>query len=192
MNAIEELGGVSGNPSREGDRKEFSDAGADSACFDASQYAFFGKDVVEDIELGSLEDHDRDLAALVGDLGISDDEYDFPSFSIGEKGQTSRPLSEIDDLATTYAKLSRNVSEPRNAGIIGDRGRSFSRESSSTVDWTQEPDFSNWSDQQILDTEIIQDAKRWWSQPQSSSDRHSKSLYRTSSYPEQLLLPAFE
>ncbi|KAG0464832.1 hypothetical protein HPP92_018996 [Vanilla planifolia] len=46
---------------------------------------FFGKDVVEDIELGSLEDHDRDLAALVGDLGISDDEYDFPSFSIGEK-----------------------------------------------------------------------------------------------------------
>ncbi|KAG0464785.1 hypothetical protein HPP92_018949 [Vanilla planifolia] len=139
--------------------------------------------------MGSLEDHDRDLAALVGDLGISDDEYDFPSFSIGEKGQTSRPLSEIDDLATTYAKLSRNVSEPRNAGIIGDRGRSFSRESSSTVDWTQEPDFSNWSDQQILDTEIIQDAKRWWSQPQSSSDRHSKSLYRTSSYPEQPLLP---
>lgn len=32
--------------------------------FDASQYAFFGKDFVEDVELGGLEDEEEDLAAV--------------------------------------------------------------------------------------------------------------------------------
>lgn len=31
---------------------------AADAVFDASQYAFFGKDVVEEVELGGLEDED--------------------------------------------------------------------------------------------------------------------------------------
>ncbi|KAK8968755.1 hypothetical protein KSP40_PGU004336 [Platanthera guangdongensis] len=58
--------------------------------------------------------------------------------------------------------------------------------SSSTTDWT-EPEFSNWLDFQILNAEFVQDGKKWWSQPQSSSAQHSKtkSLYRASSYPYQ-------
>ena len=41
---------------------------ADSKLFDASQYAFFGNDIVEEVELGGLDD---DEEILVG--GIEDD-----------------------------------------------------------------------------------------------------------------------
>lgn len=34
------------------------------AVFDASQYAFFGKDVVEEVELGGLEDEDLPVAGF--------------------------------------------------------------------------------------------------------------------------------
>lgn len=40
---------------------EFCDAG--DTVFDASQYAFFGKDVVEEVELGGLEDEEDNLSA---------------------------------------------------------------------------------------------------------------------------------
>lgn len=36
--------------------------GAGDAVFDASQYEFFGGDVVEEVELGGLEDDEDDLA----------------------------------------------------------------------------------------------------------------------------------
>jgi len=57
---------------------------------------------------------------------------------------------------------------------------------SSTADWGQEADFSNWLDQQILDAENAQDGKRWWSQPNTSAARFAKTkpLHRTSSYPQ--------
>lgn len=34
---------------------------AGNAVFDASQYAFFGKDVLEEVELGGLEDEEDEL-----------------------------------------------------------------------------------------------------------------------------------
>lgn len=37
--------------------------GVEDAVFDASQYAFFGKDLVEDVELGGLEDDEEELPA---------------------------------------------------------------------------------------------------------------------------------
>lgn len=36
--------------------------GPGNALFDASQYEFFGNDVVEEVELGGLEDEEDDLA----------------------------------------------------------------------------------------------------------------------------------
>lgn len=178
-----EFRGVSGNPISDLGAKEFGDGDAGNALFDSSQYAFFGKGVVEETELGGIEDDEA--AALVGDLGIDDEEYNFSFFGGREEVKKLGSLSEIDDLTTTFAKLSRTISEPRNAGVIGDRCGSLSRESSSTIDWTQEPDLPNWLDQQILDAESVEEVKRWSSQPQSSA-RHSESssLYRTSSYPE--------
>lgn len=44
---------------------------ADNALFDASQYAFFGQDGAEDVELEGLEDEVNDVPTL----GFGDDEY---------------------------------------------------------------------------------------------------------------------
>ncbi|XP_038987859.1 protein PAT1 homolog 1-like [Phoenix dactylifera] len=181
MRGLDGEGGVSENPNPDGDLRG---GAADNARFDASQYAFFGKGVLEEVELGGLEDgvDDRDA----GFIGLDDEEYRFSS--MGDRGEVEGLgcLSDVDDLTSTFAKLNRTISDPRSAGVIGDRG-SFSRESSSTADWGQEADFPNWIDQNILDAENYQEGKRWWSQPYPSSSRlsESKPLYRTSSYPQQ-------
>ncbi|KAL1133628.1 hypothetical protein V6Z11_A12G052700 [Gossypium hirsutum] len=43
------------------------------AVFDASQYAFFGNDVLEEVELGGLDDEDEDLPAA----GLDEEEFLF-------------------------------------------------------------------------------------------------------------------
>ncbi|KAG9439574.1 hypothetical protein H6P81_019739 [Aristolochia fimbriata] len=174
-------GGFEGSPNPElKDLREFPDASSDNTRFDASQYAFFGKNVLEEVELGGLEDDDEADVRLVG---FDDDEYRFSVLGNREEGEALES-SDIDDLASTFSKLNKVVTEPRTRGAIGERG-SFSRESSSTADWAQEPEFTTWLDQQILDAENVQEGKRWWSQPHPSSARvaESKPLYRTSSYP---------
>ncbi|XP_062151959.1 protein PAT1 homolog 2-like [Alnus glutinosa] len=147
--------------------------------FDASQYEFFGQNVLEEVELGGLEEEGNGPA-----FGPADDEYHLFD---RDEGAGIGSLSEVDDLATTFAKLNRVVTGPRHPGVIGDRGSgSFSRESSSATEWAQEGDYGNWLDQHIFDTESAQEEKRWSSQPQPSA-RHAEpnSLHRTSSYPEQ-------
>ncbi|KAK0585198.1 hypothetical protein LWI29_024558 [Acer saccharum] len=148
--------------------------------FNASRYEFFGQNVVEEVELGGLEDNKADAAVF----GSVDDEYHL--FDKGE-GVGLGSLSDVDDLSTTFAKLNRVVTGPRNPGIIGDRSGSFSRESSSATEWAQDGDFGSWLDQHMFDTENEQEEKRWSSHPQPSSARfaESKPLYRTSSYPQQ-------
>lgn len=46
---------------------------ADGALFDASQYAFFGQDIAEEVELGGLED-DQDNSDLAVGGGLGDGE----------------------------------------------------------------------------------------------------------------------
>ncbi|PON77192.1 topoisomerase II-associated protein [Parasponia andersonii] len=144
------------------------------AVFDASQYAFFGKDVLEEIELGGLEDEEEDLPASAA--GFDEEEFLYDK----EEGAVLRSLSDIDDLSSTFSKV---VTGSRNTGVVGDI---VSRESSSAAEWAQE-DFPNWIDHQMLDSDSIPESKRWSSQPFSSAARltESKPLYRTSSYPEQ-------
>ncbi|OVA20978.1 hypothetical protein BVC80_8831g27 [Macleaya cordata] len=156
------------------DFKEFAESSSGNALFDASQYAFFGKDVVEEVELGGLEDDDGDMPLV----GFDDAEY---RMSDREEGEGLGSLSDIDDLASTFSKLNKVVSEPGRPGVIGDRG-SFSRESSSAADWAQEADY--WFDQNVYDPEGVPEGKRWSSQP-SIGLPDSKPLYRTSSYPQQ-------
>ncbi|XP_010532520.1 PREDICTED: uncharacterized protein LOC104808528 [Tarenaya hassleriana] len=156
---------------------DFSRASSDAALFDASQYEFFGQNVVEEVELGGLEDEEAKAAVL----GYADEDA-YHLFDKGE-GTGLGSLSDMDDLATTFAKLNRVVTGPKHPGVIGDRGSgSFSRESSSATDWTQDAELSSWLDQHMLDVQA-QEAKRWSSQPQSSE--RSKPLCRTSSYPKQ-------
>lgn len=46
---------------------------AGDALFDASQYAFFGNDVVEEVELGGLEDEEDDP----GPTGFEEEGFQF-------------------------------------------------------------------------------------------------------------------
>ncbi|XP_042519808.1 protein PAT1 homolog 2-like isoform X1 [Macadamia integrifolia] len=177
MDGFDDGGGIQDDPASKS-FKGLAETSSGNALFDASQYAFFGKDVLEEVELGGLEDEDD-----IRFGGIDDEEY---HLSDREEAEGLGSLSDIDDLASTFSKLNKVVNDPRNAGVIGDRG-SLSRESSSAADWAQEPDFPNWLDPQFFDRESVQEGKRWSSQPHPSSGHvaESKPLYRTSSYPQQ-------
>ncbi|CAL5328494.1 unnamed protein product [Camellia sinensis] len=158
-----------------------------NALFNASQYAFFGQEAVEEVELGGLED---DIPVI----GYGDDEYHLFD---KEEGSGIGSLSDIDDLTSTFSKLNKVVTGPRHPGVIGDRGSgSISRESpscnitsdggSSAAEWSQEADFPDCLDPHIYDTQSSQEGKRWSSQPHNSVRiAETKPLYRTSSYPLQ-------
>lgn len=173
------------------DTYDFTDLPSSSSIsggemFDASQYAFFGKDIMDDVELGCLEDDKAGVPVIGGGL-FGDELNEYHLFEKNE-GTGLGSLSDIDDLATTFAKLNRGVSGPRHPGVIGDRtSGSFSRESSSATEWTREADLSDWIDQHISDSESYEENKRWSSQPHHSSlyAPEYKPLHRTSSYPEQ-------
>ncbi|KAL2495761.1 Topoisomerase II-associated protein PAT1 [Forsythia ovata] len=157
------------------DRKPFGANPTGQAVFDASQYEFFGNDLVDEVDLGGLEDEEDDLPAVASD----EEGFQLDRDEVEAMGS----LSEIDDLAHTFSKLNKVVSGPGIAGVIGGPG---SRESSSATEWAQESDFPIWFDQHGFDAASTEESKRWSSQPYSSSKRfmESKSLYRTSSHPE--------
>ncbi|KAL2331113.1 hypothetical protein Fmac_018694 [Flemingia macrophylla] len=168
-------GGVDGAPNTQ-NLRELGNAPSGGAVFDASQYAFFGKDVVQEVELGGLEEDD-----IMPPVDSNEEEFFFSRER--EEAEDVRSLSDIDDLTTTFLKLNKSVSGPRSAGVIGERG---SRENSIS-EWSQREDSLNWFDQNAYDSEGSMDGKRWSSQPHSSLAHlpDSKPLYRTSSYPEQ-------
>ncbi|XP_031505143.1 protein PAT1 homolog 1-like [Nymphaea colorata] len=178
---MEGFGGAGLFEKNQKDFKEFLGDPSEHAHFDASQYAFFGKDVTEDIELGGLNEDDSTPFT-----GFDEEEFRFSSIGEREEIEGLETLAEIDDLTATFMKLSRRGSERRSLESIGDRGF-LSRESSSTTDWTQEPDISSWLDQHTLEADSTR-TKRWWSQPHPPSAQLTEpkqQLYRTSSYPQQ-------
>ncbi|KAI3730405.1 hypothetical protein L1987_61575 [Smallanthus sonchifolius] len=148
---------------------------SDDKLFDASQYAFFGRHAVDNVEFGCLEEVDDNPST-----GFADDEYRL--FDREEEPGVGS-LSDLDDLSTIFSKLNRSVSGPRHPGVIGDRGSgSISRESSSASDWVQDRDLPEWLDQHISDTESSEVSRRWSSQSHLTD---SKPLYRASSYPHE-------
>lgn len=64
---------------------------------------------------------------------------------------------------------------------------------SSAAEWAQGDDYPSWLDQQVFDNEGVSDAKRWPTQPYSSSHYmgESRHVYRTSSFPEQQQQPLY-
>ncbi|KAG9157077.1 hypothetical protein Leryth_009104 [Lithospermum erythrorhizon] len=133
------------------------------AKFDASQYAFFSNDAVEEVELGGL-DEEEDLPPV----GFEDEGY-----QLGQvEDEAAGSLSEIDDFSNTFSKLNRVLSGPPSAGVLIDRD---SRECSLTSEWKQEAGFPNLSDQSS------------WPYPSHPDLVNSKQIHRTSSYPEQQL-----
>ncbi|TVU02727.1 hypothetical protein EJB05_51759 [Eragrostis curvula] len=147
--------------------------------FDASQYAFFGNNVVEEVELGGLDDDGG------GDAFIRPGDEEYPPYGgdnlLEDEGLGS--FTDVDDLAGTFNKLTRIVNEPKQPGIVSHRG-SVSRQSSN-ADWPQESESSYWPTQPVLDTEQGFDKKNWWSQPPQSANFIDSRLYRTSSSPQQ-------
>ncbi|XAR67288.1 hypothetical protein NMG60_11001983 [Bertholletia excelsa] len=171
MDRFEGGGGILQAPNPR-DLSQFSSSTTEDAVFDASQYAFFGNNVGEEVELGGLDDEEDDFQSDV----LDGEEILF--------GQEEDEGLEIDDLATTFSKLNKVVDGPRDAGVIGDRG---SRESSSAAaEWAEQADLCNWFDQQTLDTYSTDEGRRWSLQRHSSCDGipQSRPLHRASSYPE--------
>ncbi|KAL1346174.1 hypothetical protein HN51_019897 [Arachis hypogaea] len=169
-------GNLGGAPTTE-DLRQLGGASSENAVFDASQYDFFGKDFVEEVELGGLEDEDGELPPV----GFDEEEEIFFN---REEGDDLRSTSEVDDLTTTFSKLNKDVSGS-SAGLIGEHG---SRENSSAAERAHRDDIYNWYDQHDYDSEGGQDLKRWSSQPHNSLALLQESkglLYRTSSYPDQ-------
>ncbi|CAN0901984.1 Protein PAT1 homolog [Linum grandiflorum] len=158
------------------DPKQFGVSSSGDALFDASQYAFFGKDLVEEVELGGLDDEGEDSAPVE----LEEEEFLFDR----QEGEGIGSLSDIDDLSSTFSKLNKDIGGPTRLGVISDRG---SRESSSAAEWVQGEEVPNWLDQQTFDADSTQDGKKWSSHPFSSSawPGDPKNLYRTTSYPEQ-------
>uniref|UniRef100_A0A2N9EV30 Uncharacterized protein n=1 Tax=Fagus sylvatica TaxID=28930 RepID=A0A2N9EV30_FAGSY len=64
-------GGSIEEPPNPQDLKQLGANPTGSTLFDASQYAFFGKDVLEEVELGGLEDEEDVLPAV----GIEEEEF---------------------------------------------------------------------------------------------------------------------
>ncbi|XP_050223192.1 protein PAT1 homolog [Mercurialis annua] len=162
-------------------RADSSSTADGASVFDASQYAFFGEELVEEVELGGLDDEDDELLpAAAADFEHEEEE----EFLFGRRdGEAVTSLSDVDDLAGTFAKLSRDVSIPRSASIID--GRGFSQ-NLSTPEWAKGEDFHNYQ-QQLIDLEGNQGSQSGFLQQYSSSARLSElfPLRRTSTYPEQ-------
>ncbi|KAK1367228.1 Obg-like ATPase 1-like [Heracleum sosnowskyi] len=151
---------------------------SNSTVFDASQYAFFGKDVVEEVELGGLEDEEEDEIEYVPAVGVDDE---VPQLD-GDEGSVLGSFSEVDGLAVAFRKLNKAVSVPGSVDGTNDWG---SRGSSFAQDWLPESDSPNWYNQHGIDAERAQENKRWSPQLQSSHPEESYLLHRTSSHPEQ-------
>nr|GLL38258.1 uncharacterized protein LOC109178275 isoform X2 [Ipomoea trifida]GMD51246.1 protein PAT1 homolog [Ipomoea batatas] len=147
MDGFEGPGGIefSSNPQ---DLKQVDSNSSGNALFDASQYAFFGNDVVEEVELGGLEDEEDDLPPP----GFDDVEYQLEQ----EEGEMLASYSDVDDLTSTFSKLNKVVGSPTKAAFFGDRE---SRESSSAADCVQEADFRDWFDQRGFDAERNEESK---------------------------------
>ncbi|KAL8162129.1 hypothetical protein V2J09_013618 [Rumex salicifolius] len=156
--------GESGFPDAKAFDQESSEGGK---VFDASQYAFFGKDAVEEVELGGLED-EEDLPSVEFDnLNKGDQEQDFGFES----------FNEADNLANAFSKLNRVSSGP--ARITEVANDSISREGSFAAEWAKENE--NSSSYNLYDAEYASEGKNWSSQP---AQLDPKPLFRTSSYPE--------
>nr|GEX14584.1 protein PAT1 homolog 1-like [Tanacetum cinerariifolium] len=137
------------------------------AKFDASQYAFFGNQVLEEVELGGLDDDEEE------DIAVAkfDEEEEF--LLEPEEGV----FPGIDDISATFSKLNTDVMGS-SIGAFGERG---SRETSSAAGWAHGGEYTNWPGQDVIDAESLQQSNRWSNSSLPLQDS-SMLLNRTSSY----------
>lgn len=146
--------------------------------FDASQYEFFGNNILGDVELGGLEEDEDGIP--FPELGELED-VEFPAGK--EEADVPGSISSIDDLSSTFFKLNKLVNRPAIAGVSGDWGF---KESSSAAERAQDADSTSWVDQRAFGAEAFYEGQNLLSQSYSSSTHITEpnSLHRTSTYPE--------
>nr|BAD22176.1 hypothetical protein [Oryza sativa Japonica Group] len=79
-----------------------SSASTGDTKFDASQYAFFGNNAVEEVELGGLEDDDGIDAGFVGP---GDEEYPSAYGRDMFEDEGGGSFTGVDDLAGAFSKV---------------------------------------------------------------------------------------
>ncbi|XP_076957408.1 protein PAT1 homolog [Bidens hawaiensis] len=168
-------------------------ASGEAAVFDASQYAFFGNQVLEEVELGGLENDEDDIPSAKFEDG------DYPL------DQEEVVFSGIDDLSSMFSKLNKDVTGPsvrvfggENTNWVFDQDHFDAKSGQQTNRWSNFP----LQDASILlhktpSYESNQYLHRTSSYPehhqQPNLNQHaineSNILHRTSSYPEQQQQP---
>uniref|UniRef100_A0A7N0RHP7 Uncharacterized protein n=1 Tax=Kalanchoe fedtschenkoi TaxID=63787 RepID=A0A7N0RHP7_KALFE len=97
------------------DHPQFSTDSAGNALFDASQYAFFGNDAVDEVELGGLEEEDDDHNTAA--IGFNDEEYLLDKKEVG----FLQSVSDVDELATNLSMMNSEFNESRGIGVSADK-----------------------------------------------------------------------
>lgn len=160
MDVIEDNPGGIALPSSRSNRDEF---------FDASQYAFFGGNVSEEVELGGLdeddggeqlEDGEDSLDALAERDGLSESE-------------ASPAWDSVSDLTSSFAKLNSTSPSREEVARSGlDERRQFltGRDAPAPLERSFEGGPApNWLDRPVMEKEIEAGARKWWPNHQHQS-----------------------
>ncbi|KAK9057118.1 hypothetical protein SSX86_024485 [Deinandra increscens subsp. villosa] len=164
------------------------------ALFDASQYAFFGNEVLEEVELGGLEDEGDLPAANFEDNGsLLEQEEVLNMINCSHTLTFMCFMGHLIFGSHIFLQLGQD-DLGSNVGGFGPRG---SRETSSAADWAQGGEYTNWvREQDNFEAESGQQTNKWPNSSfplqdssmllqRTSSHESNQYLHRTSSYPEQ-------
>ncbi|VFQ70582.1 unnamed protein product [Cuscuta campestris] len=108
-------------------------SGAEGGVFDASRYAFFERGTGAEVELGCLESEEgsssgSSLPVAGGVVGGDDQILEYHLFEKDE-GSGLGSLSDLDDLATTFLKVSKmefSIVQQLNSSVLSSLYSSFS------------------------------------------------------------------
>ncbi|KAG8069848.1 hypothetical protein GUJ93_ZPchr0006g41641 [Zizania palustris] len=154
-------------------------ASSGDAKFDASQYAFFGSNVMEGVELGGLEEEDDSFDSAFIEPGC--EEYPPTHGKDMLEDEVSGSFTDADDLAGTFSKLTRIINEPKHPGIVC---RRVSISGQSFADCAQENGSAYLPKHYALEAEQGLGNNNW-TQPYQAAPFADSRLHRTSSSPQQ-------
>uniref|UniRef100_A0A0E0NDD1 mRNA decay factor PAT1 domain-containing protein n=1 Tax=Oryza rufipogon TaxID=4529 RepID=A0A0E0NDD1_ORYRU len=143
-----------------------SSASTGDTKFDASQYAFFGNNAVEEVELGGLEDDDGIDAGFVGP---GDEEYPSAYGRDMFEDEGGGSFTGVDDLAGAFSKPIFGA-EPG----LNNESR-----------WSQPPHLARFADSRLHRTSSSPQQDAQYNPNEHILGAMPSPLHRTSSYPQQ-------
>ncbi|KAL3689112.1 hypothetical protein R1sor_015421 [Riccia sorocarpa] len=177
-----EPGVFEGRPSHLVDNPSESETPVDER-FDASQYAFFGKDVTQEIEIGGLDEEEDTEPIELPEEDIVDET--FPETEEIEAFGSASNLEDVSELATSFMKQNRIASRSDDeAASLGnlEAGSNASGGEAPTQPFELNPP-SNWLDPTNQETEAERGPRKWW--PNSQQLTGSEAGGSTGSSPRQ-------